>query len=82
MQATAREHGYSVVRWITAEDNHQAQLLYDQAQLLYDIVAAPHPLGHLRRQPMIAPVIRRRTSRQNRHRLRWHAELLSCSTVE
>jgi len=29
LQETAREHGDTVVRWITAEDNHQAQLLYD-----------------------------------------------------
>lgn len=29
LQQIAREQGYSVVRWITDENNHQAQLLYD-----------------------------------------------------
>lgn len=30
LQEIAAAEGHSVVRWITADDNHQAQVLYDQ----------------------------------------------------
>jgi GNAT superfamily N-acetyltransferase len=45
LTAIARSEGCSVVRWITADDNHQAQALYDSVAtrthwVTYD--AAPH----------------------------------------
>lgn len=46
LQEIAGAEGRSVVRWITAEDNHQAQALYDQVArrthwVTYDAAPAP-----------------------------------------
>ena len=48
LRAMARTHGWSVVRWITAEDNHRGQAVYDRyadrtTWVTYDM--APEPPG-------------------------------------